>query len=99
MTGFMTGICNWGYGPRIANAIKDNLDDEDDKLTKRYITNLIEIILYINVKYIRGVNIIDTTLGSIRKLKTPNNDEQCINAIELVLPLSRRFGFLSWKTK
>ena len=32
---------------RIANTIKDTLDDEDDKLTTRYITNLSEIIRYI----------------------------------------------------
>ena len=72
---------------RIANAIEDTLDDEDDKLPTRYISNLSEIIRYIQVKYITGVNIINTTLGPIRKLKTPDSDEQCMNAIELVLPL------------
>ena len=72
---------------RIANAIEDTLDDEDDKLPTRYISNLSEIIRYIQVKYITGVNIINTTLGPIRKLKTPDNEEQCMNAIEILLPL------------
>ena len=62
---------------RIANVINDALDDEDDRLTMKYITNLTEIIQYMKAKYITGVNIINTTLGPIRKL---NTDEECIKA-------------------
>ena len=84
---------------RIANAIKDTLDDEDDKVSTRYITNLSEIIRYIQAKYITGVNIVDTPLDPIKKLKTPDSKEQCMSAIEIVLSLLEQVinaGFEVW---
>ena len=72
---------------RIANAIKNILDNEDDKDFTRNITGLSEIIRYIQTKYVTGVNIVDSTLDPIKQLKVPISEEDCIRTVEIVLPL------------
>ena len=72
---------------RIANAITNTLDNEDDKEFTRNISSLSEIIRYIRAKYVFGVNIVDSTFDPIKKLKVPNSEEDCIRSVIIILPL------------